>query len=50
MLSVSKARELLGHECPMTDEEIESMLVQFRRIADIAIDSVEMPDREEDEI
>lgn len=48
MLSVRKARELLGNECPMTDDEIEVMLAQFRRIADIAIDSVEMPDREEE--
>ncbi len=32
----------------MTDDEIETMLVQFRRIADIAIETVELPDPEEE--
>ena len=33
--------ELLGADCPMTDQEIKAMLDQFRQIAFIAIDTVE---------
>jgi|GEM_PF-6312614 len=32
----------------MTDDEIETMLAQFRRIADVAIDSIEKPERKEE--
>lgn len=41
MLSVTDARHLLGADCPMTDDEIEAMLCQFRLIASIALDAVE---------
>lgn len=47
MLSVKKARKLLGDECPMTDAEIEAMLAQFRLIAYIAFDSVEIRSSDE---
>ena len=33
--------ELLGADCPMTDQEIKAMLDQFRQIAFIALDTVE---------
>ena len=33
--------ELLGADCPMTDQEIKAMLDQFRHIAFIALDTVE---------
>ena len=48
MVSLRKARELLGDSCQMTDDEIEAMLAQFLRIADVAIDSVEMPELTEE--
>ena len=33
--------ELLGADCPMTDQEIKAMLDQVRQIAFIALDTVE---------
>jgi len=33
--------ELLGADCPMTDQEIKAMLDQFRQIAFIALAAVE---------
>ena len=41
MLSITEARCLLGADCPMTDQEIEAMLDQFRQIAFITLDTVE---------
>ena len=39
MLTVEKARELLGPDCPMGDEELKVLLDQLCRIANIALDA-----------
>lgn len=41
VLSVTDARLLLGANCPITDNEILTMLLQFRQIACIALDAVD---------
>jgi hypothetical protein len=40
-LSLEKTRELLGAECPMSDEELRLLLDQLRGIATIALDAEE---------
>ena len=42
VLSMTEARCLLGADCPITDQEIKAMLDQFRHIAVIALDAVEV--------
>lgn len=41
MVTLEKARCLLGADCPMTDEEITAMLDQLRQIASVALDAME---------
>lgn len=41
MLSVAEARHLLGADCPMTDDEITTMLGQLSQIAFICLDTIE---------
>jgi hypothetical protein len=40
MLTVEKARKLLGPDCPMGDEELKSLLDQLGQMAEIALDAV----------
>lgn len=41
MVSVTDARRLLGPDCAASDDEVKVMLVQLRRIAHVALDTVE---------
>lgn len=41
MVTLTKARSVLGADCSMTDEEIAAMLDQFRRIASLALDATD---------
>jgi hypothetical protein len=40
MLSVERCKEILGSECPMTDQEVESLRDQLRVLAQTVIESV----------
>jgi hypothetical protein len=39
VLSLTDARRLLGDECPMTDEEVKTLLDQLHQIAQIAFEA-----------
>lgn len=39
MLTLSHARRLLGDGCPMTDEEVKTLLDQLQQIALIAFEA-----------
>jgi hypothetical protein len=38
MLSISRCRELLGPDCPLTDQEVERLQNQLYLFAEIALD------------
>ena len=39
MLSIEKARQILGAECTLVDSDIQSLLIQLEGIANIALDA-----------
>lgn len=42
MLNVEKCRKILGHECPLSEEELKNLLVSLPFIAEIALDEVSL--------
>jgi hypothetical protein len=44
MLSVKNCRRILGSSCPLTDEEIEELRNQIRKLAELAFEAIEIDD------
>ena len=41
MLTLKRCREILGKDCPLTDEELEMLRDQFSVLAEVVLDAYE---------